>query len=704
MRTPERKIIGINLLQKGPLQEENLSSGPLRFCIQEHRVGWDLDTAEAILKTYDGYADGFTLSGIFKHIGVGNDKIYHPGYVKLLRTATKTPIYTADELQGFFSEWTLKKVLQEQPQIFFGKKVLFQCATATSLLPQVIEAGGTVWAADSLYLSGIPILIRGEKNLTRFYRLFKGMIEPRRRRLTRPQSEKKLSKTHAQLTRWIEECDVFVGFGNMLASLPSFEVFKGKILILDDLDVSTRQRLERAQPAQIIEGTPESPHLHLPSFSPLPIITAMIDLNRAFENSPLSFSEYVLKWIGKRSLSPRPLRSSRGIRRRCAFIIHPLTQNDYWRSPYFKAFQKTPHFVRGAFEKGASRLPCLYIGELTGVVSEATGQEVECDFYGLPATPREILRMKEEVLYERLVQCSEMARRRGAGLLGLGAYTKVAGDGGVSVARQSRIPITTGNSYSASTTMWAAREVMEKLDLIPKARIGNRFQAKAMIIGATGSIGRVSSLLGSLAFQELVLVANRPDRLLELREEILRFSPEVKVSVTTQSDSEISDMDLIVTATSNQVGSVLNMNLVKPGAVICDCSRPMDISKEDAALRPDVLVIESGEIILPGNPQMNFDLGLPYPSVYACTAETVLLALEGRFETFSISKHLSLEKTKEIYKMGVKHGAKLSAIRGPLGLITDEKVRICRALAIERLRSWDLSHNTETRHLRNVFA
>ena len=702
MRTPERKIIGINLLQHGPIQEENFSLGSLRFSVQEHRIGWDLNTAESILKTYDGYADGFTLSGIFKHLGVGKDKIYHPGYVKLLRAATKTPIYTADELQGFFSEWTLKRVLQEQPQIFFGKKVLFQCATATSLLSQVLEAGGTLWAADSLYLCGIPILIRGEKNLNRFYRLFKGVIEPRMKLLNRPQNEKNLIKTHIELTRWIEQCDIFIGFGNMLASFSSFEVFRGKILILDDLDLKTRQRLERAQPAQIIEGTPESPYLHLPSFSQLPILTAMIDLSRTFEHSALSFSEYVLKWIGKRNLTPRPLKSSRGIRRRCAFIIHPLTQNDYWRSPYFKAIEKTPSIVRKAFEKGASHLPCLYIGKLTGVVSEATGQEVECDFYGLPATPREILGMKEEVLYEKLIDCSEMARRRGAGLLGLGAYTKVAGDGGVSVARQSRIPITTGNSYSASTTMWAAREVMERLDLVPRARLGNRFQAKAMIIGATGSIGRVSALLASLAFQELVLVANRPDRLLELQEEVLRFSPEVRVSVTTQSDTEISDMDLIVTATSNQAGSVLDMSLVKPGAVICDCSRPMDISKEDAALRPDVLVIESGEIILPGNPQMNFDLGLPYPSVYACTAETVLLALEGRFETFSISKQLSLEKTKEIYKMGVRHGAKLSAIRGPLGLITDEKVRMCRALALERLRGWDLSNTPHSTILRDV--
>ena len=156
--------------------------------------------------------------------------------------------------------------------------------------------------------------------------------------------------------------------------------------------------------------------------------------------------------------------------------------------------------------------------------------------------------------------------------------------------------------------------------------------------------------------------------------------------------------DLVVTATSNQSGSILDIELVKPGAVICDCSRPLDIGKEEAAKRPDVLVIESGEVILPGNPNLDIDIGLPPPSVYACTAETVLLALEGRFESFSLSKQLSLEKTKEIYKLGVKHGAKLSAIQGPNGLITEEQIDTCRALAMERLKSWEIGKAGLTTH------
>jgi predicted amino acid dehydrogenase len=222
---------------------------------------------------------------------------------------------------------------------------------------------------------------------------------------------------------------------------------------------------------------------------------------------------------------------------------------------------------------------------------------------------------------------------------------------------------------------------------LPTDGASPKMRAKAMIIGATGSIGRVSSLLVSLAFDELVLVATRPDKLLELRQEILDLSPNTKVTVTTNANSELTNTDLIVTATSNQSGDILDIMQVKPGAVICDCSRPLDIGPEQAAKRPDVMVIESGEITLPGNVNIDCSIGLPKPSVYACLAETVLLTMEGRYESYSLSKQLSMEKVKEIYKLGLKHGATLSTICGTNGVITEEQIEICKTNAREKLKT-----------------
>jgi len=98
--------------------------------------------------------------------------------------------------------------------------------------------------------------------------------------------------------------------------------------------------------------------------------------------------------------------------------------------------------------------------------------------------------------------------------------------------------------------------------------------------------------------------------------------------------------------------------------------------------RPDVLVIESGEIELPGNPEMK-SIGLPPKVAYACLAETIVLALEGRFENFTIGRDIEWQKVREIYKMGLKHGMKLAAISGVNGVFTDEDIAKVRELALE---------------------
>jgi len=111
-------------------------------------------------------------------------------------------------------------------------------------------------------------------------------------------------------------------------------------------------------------------------------------------------------------------------------------------------------------------------------------------------------------------------------------------------------------------------------------------------------------------------------------------------------------------------------------------ARPLDLSPEDVAKRPDVLVIESGEIELPGNPELK-SIGLPNKVVYACLAETIVLALEGKYEIFTVGREIEWEKVREIYKLGLKHGMKLAAISGVNGVFSDEDIFKVRDLALE---------------------
>jgi hypothetical protein len=74
--------------------------------------------------------------------------------------------------------------------------------------------------------------------------------------------------------------------------------------------------------------------------------------------------------------------------------------------------------------------------------------------------------------------------------------------------------------------------------------------------------------------------------------------------------------------------------------------------------------------------------------VYACLAETIVLALEGRFENFTLGRNLEWEKVHEIYKLGLKHGMQLAAISGVNGVYSDEDIDKVRERALLARKTW----------------
>jgi hypothetical protein len=147
-------------------------------------------------------------------------------------------------------------------------------------------------------------------------------------------------------------------------------------------------------------------------------------------------------------------------------------------------------------------------------------------------------------------------------------------------------------------------------------------------------------------------------------------------------------MDMIVTSTSGAGKEILDIMRVKPGCVITDVARPLDLPASDVAKRPDVLVIESGEIDLPTKVKGMKSISLPPNVIYACLAETIVLALEGRFEVFTVGRDTEWEKVKEIYKLGLKHGMKLAAISGVNGVFSDEDIAKVVARAKKARLKW----------------
>jgi predicted amino acid dehydrogenase len=279
-----------------------------------------------------------------------------------------------------------------------------------------------------------------------------------------------------------------------------------------------------------------------------------------------------------------------------------------------------------------------------------------------------MLELPVGTVYRKIVETGHLAERLGAQILGLGAYTSVVGDAGLTIAKSLDVPVTTGDAYTVSVAvqaLTAAAEVMA----IPLPR------AAAAVVGATGAIGRVCAELLAGQAGSLLLIARDERKLAELSE---RLQPRATAEIHTSTKMEaLAGSQLILTVTS-ALHDVIHPDHLRPGSVVCDVARPRDVSAMVAAARDDILVIDGGMVDVPGSVDFHFNFGFPRGKAYACMAETMILALEGRFEDYTVGKDIGLERVNEITAMATRHGFRVSGFRSFEHEVTSEQIEIVR--------------------------
>jgi predicted amino acid dehydrogenase len=352
-----------------------------------------------------------------------------------------------------------------------------------------------------------------------------------------------------------------------------------------------------------------------------------------------------------------------------AFIIHPI-------DPKRDVSRKFPLLGRvlseGQIDFFSTFFPPVYISEIEGITSEATGKQVKGWFVACPYTPRRMLELPARTVYRKIIQTGHLAEKLGADLLGLGAFTSVVGDAGITIAKGLDIPVTTGDSFTVSLAVDAIREAARLME-IPLDT------ATAAVVGATGAIGQVCAELLADDVERLYLIGRREQALEELRAR-LRGRSRAELFTSTKMDA-LAQSQLILTVTS-AIHDVIQPEHLQPGSVVCDVARPRDVSAMVAAARDDILVIDGGMVDVPGPVDFHFNFGFPPGKAYACMAETMALALEGRFEDYTLGKHLTRERVDEIDRIAKKHGFRLSGFRSFEREVTMQQIETVRRNAV----------------------
>ncbi|MCO5166140.1 MAG: aminotransferase class III-fold pyridoxal phosphate-dependent enzyme [Planctomycetes bacterium] len=424
---------------------------------------------------------------------------------------------------------------------------------------------------------------------------------------------------------------------------------------------------------------------------------------------------------------------------RFAFLMHPTGGDDLARTtPAFASLSPEERDALAAW--GAARPSHAPVGFLPAVRG-AAGAVAQGWLVSLSDTPTSLRARPRAEVVRDVRAAAETARRLGAEVLGLGAFTSIVTRNGDDL-HDLPLAVTTGNALTVALAV-------EGLDLAAR-RLGKDLgRARACVVGL-GAVGSASAALLAERAPALLLVG-RPDRderralslagevyaraardlerddtrgvARALREGLRRWAARGPVerrrlralqtrlralgrgvglddpaglgrevawaaSLAGQAPpvafapdrrAALRAADVVLTATSDPA-AVIGPDDLRRGAIVCDVAKPADVAAAVVEARPDVLVFEGGLARWPEPLSVGQHLGLPPGVALACLTETVVLALEGaRAGRFGRVKGLA-DEARTLRAAARRHGFDLADLhRGGRALTDDDLAAVRRA-------------------------
>ncbi len=314
-----------------------------------------------------------------------------------------------------------------------------------------------------------------------------------------------------------------------------------------------------------------------------------------------------------------------------AFMIHPLTFEDFWQSRRFSWMK--PLLERGVLSEAAVRqvassLRPMKVGELHGIRA-TDGKRIRAYLLSSPLLP-DVFRDQPELATRRAIEGARLAHELGAEVFGLGAFWSVVGNKGLDVqAAVPQITVTNGGAYTSGTIKAAIPGILAHF----KSEGRDLSQAVAAVVGANGVVAFGIARTIAPQVRKVIMVGRDMERLERSASTLRRANKDTEI-VTTTEYAALREADLIFTATSDP-NPVIFPQHVKEGTWIFDEGRPADVD-ESVAQVPGVRIIPGGVVRPPGGMTSSVDLHFGEGAVPACLAETLIITATGEHHRKSL--------------------------------------------------------------------
>jgi len=274
------------------------------------------------------------------------------------------------------------------------------------------------------------------------------------------------------------------------------------------------------------------------------------------------------------------------------------------------------------------------------------GKQIQGYFIVSPLLPDKDLAVEEELVLDKIISASYLARDLGADILGLGGYASALAEKKPMLSRHIKTPTTSGSSFTAWSVIEALYCACQAKDIAIK-------NSTLAIIGAAHTIGSLCAKKLTGSVKKLILCDTNQAKLQMLKDEIVGQGV-ADIEIASPEKPGIRDAHIVIAAgTDKEYGC--DIHTLRPGAIVIDICLFRHFSAK-AASRSDISVIEGGLIKLPPQDHAGFTTGLPRNMVCASMAETMLLAFEEKTALAALGLDASVEKLEPLADLAVRHG------------------------------------------------
>jgi len=324
-----------------------------------------------------------------------------------------------------------------------------------------------------------------------------------------------------------------------------------------------------------------------------------------------------------------------------AYILSPISIKQLKTlSPVLRII---PDFIIKPKLKNNSPFKASYFKKIQSI----QGKEIQGVLIICPLLPRQMLDSNENFVLDKIISAGHLAQQLGVKIVGLGGYTAIIADKGLTVAKKLKLPVTTGKALTA----WSVFEAIYRVARAKKISLQNSSLA---IIGAGGSLGYLCAAKLSEYIPKITVAEGNRERLYQLKEKVANLNS-VEIVIEDNVHNAVKNANIIINA-SRSPEALFSLDELKPGAIVCDISASWNIADNPNG-RTDIIIIKGG-LIKPPHTTKNF--------IHASLAETMLLTLEEKFTSYSLGNNINLDKLEEIADLAVRHGFEVWVPQAPV--------------------------------------